>query len=304
MSDDASASWAEGAAAVAAVLLLGSIVFSWSAAGDVPLSLPLPAPGAPEPGMPSARSPSLAAAPAPVWRAPVGQSAGPGWVYEIFTPPAVFYDQVAGTFTVTPPGYPGGESAGAGVELLAVERELFPLQLSGFFGGPGNWLAALTSPTTSGTWFVRDGFSFGSLGFTLVSFDVCRVEAAGAGVTEVVGTAVLRENATGREVVLDSRGPRYTDELFAVLRLGEGGARRREVRAGETVSEGEATFRIERIQLDPAEVVIARGVPGMPSSETVILRLSAAGEPVDGHTAFTRTASAASSAEATGRPPR
>ena len=42
-------------------------------------------------------------APKPSWAKPAAQSEGGGWVYEVFTPPVIYYNAAARSFAVTPP---------------------------------------------------------------------------------------------------------------------------------------------------------------------------------------------------------
>lgn len=224
-----------------------------------------------EPALP-ARS---VAAPA-AWRKPSPQSSGAGWVYEIFTPPAVYYNRVARSFSVTPPGARGEGAAAFGLELLAVRQELFRLQLSGYFGEEGNWLAAFTVPGSPETLLARPGRSFAGLGLRLRDFAVRRVEVGRVGgqpVHEVAGFAVLVDERSGAEVILDSRTRAFTADYVAVVRSAPAEPGEvREVREGDTLSGGGVTYRIERIQGNPPEVVVSRREPGLPVPETVILR--------------------------------
>jgi len=243
-------------------------------------------------------APRAVVAPA-VWRKPAPQSSGPGWVYEVFTPPAVYYNRLARSFSVTPPGARGEGAAAFGLELLAVRRDLFRLQLSGYFGEPGNWLVAFTAPGSPATLLARPGRRFESLGLTLHGFEERKVEVArvaGRPVHEVVAFAVLRDERTGREVVLDSRAPAFTDASVALVRAAPGDARGAvEVREGDTVAGPGATYRIERIQADPPEVVVSRLEAGLPVPETVILR------PVPGAAARREISSTPPSTEAVTR---
>ncbi|MBI2498579.1 MAG: hypothetical protein HYV75_11890, partial [Opitutae bacterium] len=45
-----------------------------------------------------------------------------------------------------------------------------------------------------------------------------------------------------------------------------------EMREGDTFSDGNSTYRVERIQLDPPEVVVARTASGRSQPEMKILR--------------------------------
>lgn len=213
-----------------------------------------------------------------VWTKAPAQSQGGGWLYEVFTPPVIYYNAVARSFTVTPPMHQGELAIPFGLELLAVTQEQFRLQLAGYFGAPGDYLVAFTSPNRSETLLAREGRRFEDLGLTLKSFDVKRivVEHHDAWpVYDIAAFAVLTDDRIGGEVVLDNRARKYTDTPLAVLQPLTGGPRR-EVHEGDTFSDENSTYRIERIQLDPPEVVVARTAPDLPQPETRILRPTAA----------------------------
>jgi hypothetical protein len=209
-----------------------------------------------------------------VWPKAPAQSSGSGWLYEVFTPPVIYYNTLARSFTVTPPMYQGEAAAPFGLELIAVRLEPYRLQLVGYAGGPGDYLAAFTSPATPETLLAREGRHFESLGLTLKSFDVKKVSVDHADpwpVYDIAALAVVTEDKTGRDVVLDNRTRKLTDTPLAMLRVSTAEAKPRELHEGDTFSEAGSTYRIERIQLDPPEVVVARSAPGLPVPETKIL---------------------------------
>lgn len=222
------------------------------------------------------------AAPAPLpakaaWERPPAQSQGGGWLYEVFTPPVIYYHAAARSFAVTPPHYaPEATDTVFGLELLAVRLAPYRLQLAGYFGTPGDYLAAFVSTEVPQTLLAREGRRFEGLGLTLKRFDVRKVavetDAPGPVSYDIAALAVLLDEQTGAEVVLDSRATKLTDTPLAVFQAPDGQGRPRELHEGDTFSEADATYRIERIQFDPPEVVVARTAPGLPVPETRILR--------------------------------
>jgi hypothetical protein len=211
---------------------------------------------------------------AAVWSKPPSQSHGSGWLYEVFTPPVIYYNTLAKSFTVTPPLYQADAVTPFGLELLAVKQEQYRLQLVGYFGGPGDYLAAFVSPNNPETLLAREGRRFDALGLTLKSFDVKKVLVEHNDpwpVYDVAALAILRDDKGGADVVLDSRARKFTDTPVAVLKLLTGDARPRELHEGDTFADDKSTYRVERIQLDPPEVVVARQTPGLPVPETRVL---------------------------------
>lgn len=213
-----------------------------------------------------------------VWPKAPDQSAGAGWLYEVFTPPVIYYNALARSFTVTPPTRPGEVATPFGLELLAVRLEQYRLQLVGYVGGPGDYVAAFTSSATPETLLAHEGRRFENLGLTLKSFEVKKVLVAHDDpwpVYDIAALAVLTDEKTGRDVVLDNRTRKLTDTPLAVLRLQAGDTKPRELHEGDTFADAGSTYRIERVQLDPPEVVVARSTPGVPVPEMKVLHPAA-----------------------------
>lgn len=210
------------------------------------------------------------------WARPAAQSEGAGWVYEVFTPPEIYFNAAARSFAVTPPRYAAEVTETIfGLELLDVRLAPYRLQLAGYFGAPGDYLAAFVSDEVPQTLLARAGRRFEELGLTLKSFDVRKVpvEADGIGpALDIAAQAVLWDEQAGSEVVLDSRQAKLTDTPLAVFQSPDGKGGPRILHEGDTFTDDEATYRIERIQLDPPEVVVARATPGVPVPEMRILK--------------------------------
>ncbi len=156
--------------------------------------------------------PAIWRMPAPdlvAWPKASEQSAGSGWLYELFTPPVIYYNAGARSFAVTPAWDPAAESEeAAGAQPLNVKPGLFRLQLVGYFGPPDNYLLAFVSPGAPETLLARVGRHFEQLDLTLKSFEVKKVPVEHSEpwpVYEVAGFAIFVDERTGAEVVLDSR---------------------------------------------------------------------------------------------------
>lgn len=207
------------------------------------------------------------------WSQSALPSGGAGWTYELFTPPIIYYHAATRSFTVKPPGAMSETTTAFGLELLDVKRELYRLQLVGYVGAPGNYVAAFVSPELPETLLARTGRRFDELGLSLADFAVRKVNVSGDPAMpayEFAAIATLRDERTGGDVTLDSRARKFTDAPLALLRLGAE-PKPREVREGDVIEEESATYRIERIQLDPPEVVVAKQIVGLPFPETRVL---------------------------------
>lgn len=236
-----------------------------------------------EPIRPVLSGPAYAATPWPLpqaplalWSKPPAQSRGSDWLFEVFTPPVIIYNRVAQSFEVASPHPPAKPvAAEPGLQLLSVKLEPYRLQLVGYFGKPGDYQAAFATPHSSETILAHPGHRFEPLGLILKSFDVRKVaiESGAPGpVYEVAALAVLQDEISGTEVVLDSRTRKLTDTPLAIFNVAGETDGARELHEGDIFSCDEAVYRVERIQLDPVEVVVARTSTSMPVPEMRALR--------------------------------
>jgi hypothetical protein len=262
--------------ALAAAVLAASFAWAWQRRAEVAGLRALPvapvlAAAAYEPAQ-GLRLPDRKTA---TWPKASVQSQGGGWLYEVFTPPVIYYNALARSFSVTAPSGSAEGGMPFGLELLDVQLEPYRLQLAGYFGEPGDYLVAFVSPGRPETLLARSGRRFDELGITLQNFEVKKVVVEHHDtwpVYDVAALAVVRDERTGEEVVLDNRRRKLTDTPFAVLRFTAAGAAPRTLHEGDSFVDGGATYRVERIQLDPPEVVIARHSPGLPQPEMRVLR--------------------------------
>jgi hypothetical protein len=149
------------------------------------------------------------------WTKAPEQSAGSGWLYELFTPPVIHYDAGTRAFAVAAPRRAASRGAPAtGRPATVAKPEPLRLQLTGYFGTPGNYLVVLVSSESGETLLARVGRRFPELGLILANFEVKKVPVEHGEpwpVYDVVGFATLRDEHTGTEVVLDTRAGKGRD---------------------------------------------------------------------------------------------
>ena len=147
----------------------------------------------------TSRVPEIATA---FWPDAAPQSRGSEWIYDVFTPPVIYYNRETGQFTVTPPTARRTEVARApgafAIELVAVRQEPYRIQLVGYVGAEdGPPLATLENVETGDTLVGRAGRVFERDQFELKSFDIRRVTTdtdESMPVIENVGFAVVVAN--------------------------------------------------------------------------------------------------------------
>lgn len=254
--------------AVAAVALVASVGWNWHQAGrfrrlrSVPVGLRL------SPGHLAIENLEPVETTVKAWARPA--PAPDGWDYDVFTPPEIYYDGTARKFSVKPPP-PGDLEAGdpGGPELLAVKAQPYRLQLAGYFGHPGDNIGAFISRDGRDSILAKPGQRIADLGLVLRSLEVKQTPAPDL---RLVAEAVVHDEVTGTDVTLDSRERKFTDSPIAVIKAKPSDRAPLELHLGDTFASGGATYRVERIQLDPPEVLVSPHVSGLPETGMRVLR--------------------------------
>ncbi|QYM80013.1 hypothetical protein K0B96_05180 [Horticoccus luteus] len=193
-----------------------------------------------------------------MWAPPPAQSHGGAWVYDVFSPPEIFYDAATKQFTVTPPVLhrPSAGLGGlAGLELAGVARELYRFQLVGFIGREGDWRGTFEDRLTGETFLGQEGRALAQTGLTVRLLEVRRVQVDlpdSMSTTQRVATAVLHDDRTGEETELNSAAPRYTESLVASVITADGA--HHDLRRGDDLPVGEEIFHVAAVRLDPPAI--------------------------------------------------
>lgn len=209
------------------------------------------------------------------WAAPVAQTRGREWIYDTFTPPEIFYNARSKQFTVKPPSSLVDEDAQEpfGLELVAVRPEPFRLQLIGYAGGEGHWRGTFQVVATGETFLGATGQRLPKINLTIKSLDVSHqpIRVGDSMVTkQLVATAVIADEKTGRETTITNRERTFTGTLSAFVATA-GQTATREVRTGDLFKIGEATYRVEKIQLTPPSAEIVKESPTLAQPDRQIL---------------------------------
>jgi hypothetical protein len=152
-----------------------------------------------------------------------------------------------------------------GIELVAVRPEPFRLQLIGYVGGDGRWRGTFENVLTGEVFLAAAGKQVPALGLSIRSFEVQAQPVALADsmtTRQRIATAIVRDEKTGREVTLTHRERQFTGSVSAFVAL-PGETATREVRAGDTFKLGEATYRIDKVQLTPAALEVTKEAPSL-----------------------------------------
>jgi hypothetical protein len=215
------------------------------------------------------------------WAPAPSQSAGENWRFEVFTPPKIYYNEETKQFTVIPPVYK--EDTGTpkepevvkpefGVKLAKVEQPLFRLQLVGAVDFGPNARGTFENQVTGDIIVATKGRRLDALNLEITDFVALRRRTAvqgGSDVVEDIIYAVVKDTQTGVETRLTA-GTRLPDGVLrATLTTTEGAER--VVKAGDTISEGDATFEILEINLEPPSVKVKRTKIAAPEGEEPVV---------------------------------
>jgi hypothetical protein len=195
------------------------------------------------------------------WEPPVAQSAGAAWIFEVFGPPTIHRDPNTGEFTAGISSTIHGDRPSSEVTLLAIHAAPYRVQLQGCFSQPDGQVVAFAAESTREIWFARPGERWAAQGVVLEQLDP-------AGFVR----ATLRDERTGQQVILVAGEKALTDELLATLWLANNSTTRT-LREGDAWVEGEVTYHVDRLSLNPAMAAIVRIDPDRQARTMLVLRL-------------------------------
>lgn len=221
------------------------------------------------------------------WPKAPAQPTGPEWIYNVFTPPEIYYSDTTKKFTVTPPDKlivdpEPTKPIPFGLELVQVKEDTFRLQLVGYVGegaeARGNFENTLTGETVIG----RAGKEIPSLGLKIKSFQVKRnrIESKDSmPVYDTEATAVIVDMKSGEEVGLTNKRRYITGTPLAVVKA-DGSAETSEHKAGSKFTVGGATYTVMAVTVTPPSAQIVKESSELKEPETKTLTPSSSIAPV------------------------
>jgi hypothetical protein len=216
------------------------------------------------------------------WASPSPQSAGEKWLYDVFTPPKIYYNVQTKKFVVEPPTFVAVDTSTDvvvvdapvtfGVELARTEQPLFRLQLVGYVGEGANARGTFEDQTTKQIIFGTTGKKLPALNLEIVRFSAERRRTQVAGETEIIDTvssATVRDTVTGLETNLDVKNRTPEGPIHVVLKLENG--TERSVGSGETITIGSYMYLIGAIDASVPSVVVTKSGGDLEAPETQTL---------------------------------
>jgi hypothetical protein len=217
------------------------------------------------------------------WADAPAQKAGEKWIYDVFTPPKIYYNIHTKQFTVVPPTDPVQPVDTKvdvvmppiptfGLELVKVEQPLFRLQLIGNVGegdqARGNFLNVRTGTVVFGT----TGKKLPDLKLEIVRFSAERKvvpQPGGTTLRYLEVTAIVRDTETGVETPLDLKRRVPEGPPIVVFKTPDGAERT--AKSGDKFTVGEDSYTVGELVVEPPSAVVTREGPSLPAPETKTL---------------------------------
>lgn len=198
------------------------------------------------------------------WAPPQSQSRGEDWVFDVFTPPVLYYNPASREFTVTSPETTNLKSKDPWtefeIELVEVRQRPYRLQLVGYAGEEGNYMAYFEFLNTNELLLAKSGKMLVEAGVKVLSFEVKQMEVEQEGsmpVFEKVGVARLLDYETNEEVYLTNLETKMFSDLEAKVRSNEDGDVY-VVREGSQVELADSSYVIGALSDSPPEAMVTK----------------------------------------------
>lgn len=212
----------------------------------------------------------------PEWGEAPPQSAGPEWIFDVFTPSVILFDENSGEFVL--PGDPSSPvPQGFGIELVSIQEELYRIQLVAHFGQGGSALVTLENRETGRTVTGREGQSFAEMGIVIRSVRTEKVRVDHTGETPVtvdVAFVVLQDERLGQEVTLRSDVRKKDSEVTAVFRASAEPDTQFRAQAGDLIRHAGAIYRVEALNPPSSALITRIGDEGTQETTTRTLRVT------------------------------
>lgn len=217
------------------------------------------------------------------WPQPPSQTRGVDWIYDVFTPPEIYYDEATKQFSVTPPVAKIVEPVKEipfGIVLVGIKQDAYRLQLVGYVGAEGDYRGTFQNTITGDTIIGRAGKVIPGLDLTIKSFEVKRnkiISKESMPVYDTEATAVVVDTKTGEEVRLTNKARLIKGNPFAILKV-DGATDTVTHREGEKFTVGDATYTVVSVTSEPPSAVVTKETAQTAAPETKTLTPEA---PVD-----------------------
>ena len=194
------------------------------------------------------------------WPEPPRQSWDAKAIFEIFSPPKVFYNRQANTFVLEPPLNASASAMDFGLELIGFSRRPYRMQYKGFAGQAGNYHILLRNEESGADLRVKVGDILGDEKISVIDFEVDRRLTFRPEDSPLLIESVnlqLFDARLGEKITL-SRGPNYNPRHKAVFRTAGQSPETITLLPGQSYLHEGATYALEFVDLEKKSVVMQK----------------------------------------------
>jgi len=190
------------------------------------------------------------------------------WVFDVFTPPVIYYDRGTGGFSDSPPELtaplePEILAKPFGIKLVRVVRDPYRLQLIGYSGTEAEPLGIFRNNVTGAGVVARAGEVFPELGLEIRGLVVRREDSIvpySMPLREIVAVAEIWDEREQRSLRLSSARAASTAQPVAEIRL-SGSSELRTVRTGMRIETEQGIFEISGVFSEPDSISVVKQLP-------------------------------------------
>jgi len=201
------------------------------------------------------------------WAKVEAQPTGENWIYNVFTPPKIYYNIQSKQFTVIPPQATVGNEPSEtpvlvtikNIELVKVVQPLFRLQLIGYIGEEGSYRGTFNNEITGKTFFATSGRKVPELNLEILTFKAERSRtsvAGGSTIVEVTAFAKVKDTITGNEYNLEPSKRLSEGSPKATIKLSDGAEK--VVSQGDIFSDNSINFLVGTIVQTPPSISVTK----------------------------------------------
>ena len=208
-----------------------------------------------------------------IWPEPIAQSAGPEWIYDVFTPPEIYLDQ-SGNFV--PTGWkPAPPPPPFGIYLSDIVRKPYRIQLEGYIeedrSDSSKSLLLLSDEEANKQVRVRPGNQSVTSEFKVISFSITRIRDTDGNI-EIKAQASILDNRTGKEVLLTHGERLFLEDVTVVIRSDDFADYRKELSEAPSTFDGPASeYTLLEINLEDSTILVEKHATDSEPSDTRIL---------------------------------
>lgn len=208
------------------------------------------------------------------WPAPDPQDEDGNWLFDVFTPPRIYWDLETGKF-VSEPWQPREEAPPFALELVNIEQELFRIQMEAYFTGAQPEDAILQFVNTQKETSFRGtvGTVFEDHQIRVDGFEIER-QFNDDGSVVMVGSATVTDLTNNEQFVLNTAKKLYIEGSFTITMKTTAPLPVETFiwkAVGDKQQIGDTTFELNAFNIDEQTATVTKSSPKMEEAEQAVL---------------------------------